>query len=58
MNKYKSYIGWGIWVCLWGILYYLGSSSFHLKHMSPFVIVITVLCFLQIISFWLLWNRE
>ena len=56
MQKRKNLIGWAIWICTIGILFWLGKTNFQLRNANAFVIIIILLSFALVIGFSLLYG--
>ena len=50
----KKILGWGIWVVAGGILYWIGTERFHLKHHSSFLVAFVVLVGVMLVAFMVL----
>ncbi len=56
-QKGKDFMGWAIWICTVGILFWLGEADFQIRHMNSFVVIIIVLSLVFVIGFSLLYGR-
>lgn len=49
-QRYKTLIGWGIWVVVFVILAIMGGTYFHLDHTVLFFLVLILLTIVIIMS--------
>jgi amino acid permease len=54
MRLKREHFGWLAWIVLVGILCWLGREHYHLKHTGTFMIILTILVVLVVVSFALL----